>query len=64
MEPTLVPPADPIGGGEFELASPSPSPTRALPTMPVLTTPALPTIAGLPAATPVKTDALGLPVLP
>lgn len=47
-----------------ELASPSPSPTRALPTMPVLATPALPTIPGLPAATPVKTDAMGLPALP
>jgi hypothetical protein len=48
-----------------ELApSPSPTPTRALTTMPGLDTPALPTIPGLPAATPVKTDAMGLPVLP
>ena len=47
-----------------ELASPSPSPTRALPTIPGLATPALPTIPGLPAATPIKTDAMGLPALP
>ena len=47
-----------------ELASPSPSPTSALPTMPTLATPALPTIPGLPAATPVKTDEMGLPALP
>jgi hypothetical protein len=42
----------------------SPSPTLSLPTGPVLETPALPTIPGMPAPTPVKTDALGLPALP
>ncbi len=47
-----------------ELASPSPSPTLALPTMPGLATPALPTIPGLPGATPVRTDEMGLPALP
>jgi hypothetical protein len=47
-----------------ELASPSPAPTRALPTMPGLATPNLPTIPGQPAATPVKTDEFGLPALP
>ncbi|MGD0019972.1 MAG: hypothetical protein ABSD62_12015 [Candidatus Limnocylindrales bacterium] len=47
-----------------ELASPTPSPTLALPSMPGLETPALPTIPGQPAATPVKTDELGLPALP
>jgi hypothetical protein len=46
------------------MPSPSPSPTRALPTMPGLATPALPTIPGQPRATPVKTDELGLPALP
>ena len=40
---------------------PEPQPER---TMPGLATPALPTISGLPAATPVKTDELGLPALP
>jgi hypothetical protein len=49
---------------ELESPSPSPSPTLALPTNPGLATPALPSIPGLPAATPVKTDALGLPALP
>jgi hypothetical protein len=46
------------------MPSASPSPTRALPTMPGLVTPNLPTIPGQPAATPVKTDELGLPALP
>jgi hypothetical protein len=47
-----------------ELASPSPSPTLALPTIPGLATPALPTIPGPLGATPVRTDEMGLPALP
>jgi hypothetical protein len=35
-----------------------------MPSGPVLETPALPTIQGLPEPTPVKTDELGLPALP
>jgi hypothetical protein len=46
-----------------ELA-PSPSPTHALLTMPALDTPILPVVPGQPAATPVKTDEMGLPALP
>jgi hypothetical protein len=49
---------------ELESPSPSPSPTLALSTIPGLTTPALPSIPGLPGATPIKTDSLGLPALP
>jgi hypothetical protein len=47
-------------------ASPSPTETsaQALPSAPVLDTPNVPAIPGRPAATPVKTNALGLPVLP
>jgi hypothetical protein len=44
--------------------SPSSTPTLGLPTGPVLATPVMPTIPGVPAPTPVKTDELGLPVLP
>lgn len=44
--------------------SPSPSPTLPLPSGPALETPALPTIPGMSGPTPVKTDSLGLPVLP
>jgi hypothetical protein len=32
--------------------------------MPAIATPNLPSIPGVPSATPVKTDALGLPALP
>ena len=49
------------------MPSSSPSPTSSLPVLPSapnLNTPGLPTIPGQPAATPVKTDELGLPVLP
>ena len=42
---------------------PSASPTAA-PSVPALETLSLPSVPGLPAATPAKTDALGLPVLP
>ena len=46
-------------------ASPSPTSSQpALPSAPSIETPGLPGIPGQPAATPVKTDALGLPVLP
>jgi hypothetical protein len=57
---TITRSADPLP----ELASPSPSASVALPTTPGLATPALPSIPGLPVATPVKTDAMGLPALP
>jgi hypothetical protein len=50
---------------EFEpSASPNASPTLSLPSGPALVTPALPTIPGVPAPTPVRTDQFGLPVLP
>jgi hypothetical protein len=42
-------------------ASPSRSPTPVLPSAPALGTMPLPTIPGMPAPTPVKTDELGLP---
>jgi parvulin-like peptidyl-prolyl isomerase len=47
-------------------ASPSPTdtPAPALPSAPVLDTPNVPVVPGQPAPTPVKTNALGLPVLP
>jgi hypothetical protein len=45
-------------------ASPSPTAAGTLPSMPAIATPNLPSIPGVPAATPVKTDALGLPVRP
>jgi parvulin-like peptidyl-prolyl isomerase len=46
-------------------ASPTASPTAAgTPLAPLMPTPQLPVIPGQPAATPVKTDALGLPLLP
>jgi hypothetical protein len=47
-------------------ASPSPTVTAApvLPSAPALDTPNVPDIPGQAPATPVKTDALGLPVLP
>jgi parvulin-like peptidyl-prolyl isomerase len=49
-------------------ASPSPSASASsppsLPSVPTLDTPNLPVIPGQPAATPVPTDAMGLPVLP
>jgi hypothetical protein len=45
-------------------ASPSPTAAPALPSAPVLDTPNVPQIPGGPAATPVPTDAMGLPVLP
>jgi hypothetical protein len=44
--------------------SPSPTATSALPTALGLETPNIPTMPGLPAATPIKTDEMGLPVLP
>jgi hypothetical protein len=44
--------------------SPSPSPTLRVPSGPMLETPALPTIPGVPQQTPDKTDELGLPALP
>jgi hypothetical protein len=47
-----------------ELRSPTPRPSATLPTMPGVETPNLPVIPGQPAATPVKTDEFGLPVLP
>jgi hypothetical protein len=45
-------------------ASPSPTPAPALPSAPVLVTPNVPAIPGGAAATPIRTDAMGLPVLP
>jgi hypothetical protein len=45
-------------------ASPSPTAAGTLPSMPAIATPNLPSIPGAPAATPVKTDAMGLPALP
>jgi hypothetical protein len=45
-------------------ASPSPTAAGTLPSMPAIATPNLPSIPVAPAATPVKSDAMGLPVLP
>jgi hypothetical protein len=45
-------------------ASPSPTAAPAVPSAPVLDTPNVPAIPGVPTAAPVKTDAMGLPVLP
>jgi parvulin-like peptidyl-prolyl isomerase len=45
-------------------ASPSPTAAPALPSAPVLDTPNVPQIPGGAAATPVRTDAMGLPALP
>jgi hypothetical protein len=45
-------------------ASPTITPPAALPSAPALDTPNVPAIPGQPVATPVKTNALGLPVLP
>ena len=58
--PELEPSASPT-------ASPGASPTAsaaALPSLPELDTPNLPVIPGQPVATPVRTDAMGLPALP
>jgi hypothetical protein len=52
--------ADPLPGTN----SPTPSPSAALPSMPVLATPNLPVIPGQPAASPIRTDEMGLPALP
>ena len=58
--PELEPSASPTVSSD---ASPSAS-AAPLPSLPELDTPNLPVIPGQPAATPVRTDAMGLPALP
>ena len=53
--PELLPSASP---------SPSASASAALPSLPVFDTPIVPVVPGQPVATPVRTDAFGLPALP
>ena len=55
LEPSASPSTSPSG---------STSAAPALPSAPTLDTPNLPVVPGAPAATPVPTDAFGLPVLP
>ena len=58
--PELEPSASPTVSSD---ASPSAS-AAPLPSLPELDTPNLPVIPGQPVATPVRTDAMGLPALP